>query len=79
MQKNEYIQLDDLKINEKAFVLEVLDQEQRAMYMERGLVVGEELTMLRKSSMGHTLAIEVRGTVLAMRSIDASQVIVIKK
>ncbi len=78
MSTPKYIQLNELQVNEKAIVHDMLDQNQRMEFMERGLLIGEELTMLRKSTLGHMLALEVRGTVLAMRHCDACLVIVLK-
>lgn len=71
--------LNNLKDNEKAIVLDLTaTNETRRRLQDIGLINGTQVLCLMHSPLGDPVAYNVRGAVIALRSEDASMVIVKK-
>lgn len=71
--------LNNLKDNEKAIVLDLTaTDETRRRLQDIGLINGTQVLCLMHSPLGDPVAYNVRGAVIALRSEDASMVIVKK-
>lgn len=71
--------LNNLKDNEKAIVLDLTaTNETRRRLQDIGLINGTQVLCLMHSPLGDPVAYNIRGAVIALRSEDASMVIVKK-
>lgn len=71
--------LNNLKDNEKAIVLDLTaTDETRRRLQDIGLINGTQVLCLMHSPLGDPVAYNIRGAVIALRSEDASMVIVKK-
>lgn len=75
--KQKNIKLCDLAIGEKASVLKLLSKglSHRRM-LDLGLVENSIVEPIRKSPMGDPIAYNIRGALIALRSEEASKIIV---
>jgi ferrous iron transport protein A len=74
---SEYKTLAEVKIGERARVMILLVEGQtRRRLLDLGLLPGTEVRAVMKSPLGDPTAYEIRGSVLALRSEDASKIVV---
>jgi ferrous iron transport protein A len=74
---DQYIPLNDLPIGRKARVkLLSPGSESRRRLLDLGLVSDTEVEALQKSPSGDPTAYQIRGTVIALRSEDAADIMV---
>lgn len=71
--------LNTLKDNEKAIVLDLTARDEtRRRLQDIGLVNGTQVVCLQHSPLGDPVAFNIRGAVIALRSEDASKVLIKK-
>lgn len=71
--------LNTLKDNEKAIVLDLTaTDETRRRLQDIGLITGTQVMCLMHSPLGDPVAYTIRGAVIALRSEDASMVLIEK-
>jgi ferrous iron transport protein A len=74
---SEYKTLDEMKVGERARVVRLLVEGlTRRRLLDLGLLPGTEVRAVMKSPMGNPTAYDIRGSVLAIRSEDASKIVV---
>lgn len=74
---NKYIPLNTLPIGEKAKVKVLTsDSTSRRRFLDLGLISDTEVEALQKSPSGDPIAYQIRGAVIALRSEDASGILV---
>ena len=67
----------ELKVSQRARVTQLLVEGlTRRRLLDLGLLPGTEVKVLMKSPLGNPMAYEIRGSVLALRSEDASKIVV---
>ena len=75
--KNNLIHLHNVPIGEKAKVIELISEGiLRRRMLDLGLIEGTVVEALRKSPSGDPTAYYIRGAVIALRSEEATQIIV---
>jgi ferrous iron transport protein A len=74
---SEYKTLAEVRIDQRARVVKLLVEGQtRRRLLDLGLLPGTEVRAVMKSPLGDPTAYEIRGSVLALRSEDASKIVV---
>jgi ferrous iron transport protein A len=74
---SEYKTLAEMKVGERARVVKLLVEGlTRRRLLDLGLLPGTEVRAMMKSPMGDPTAYDIRGSVLALRSEDASKIVV---
>jgi ferrous iron transport protein A len=72
-----YETLAEMKVGQKARVLHLMVEGlTRRRLLDLGLLPGTEVRALMKSPLGSPIAYEIRGSMLALRSDDASKIVV---
>ena len=73
----EYISLNNLPIGQKATVKELTsDGKTRRRMLDLGLIIDTVVEALLKSPAGDPVAYDIRGAVIALRSEEASKIMV---
>jgi len=74
---SEYKTLAEMKVGERAKVVRLLVEGlTRRRLLDLGLLPGTEVRAVMESPMGDPTAYDIRGSVLALRSEDASKIVV---
>ena len=76
-EKPECRTLAELEVGQRARVTQLLVEGlTRRRLLDLGLLAGTEIRVVMKSPLGNPIAYEIRGSVLALRSKDASKIVV---
>jgi len=74
---SEYKTLAEIKVGHRVIVVRLLVEGlTRRRLLDLGLLPGTEVVAVMKSPLGDPTAYDIRGTVLALRSEDASKIVV---
>jgi len=77
MDNNSYIPLHSLPIGQKAKVKELTsDGTARRRMLDLGLIIDTAVEAILKSPAGDPVAYDIRGTIIALRSEEASKIMV---
>ena len=73
------IPLNNLKMNKKAKVVEIIcDETEKRRFLDLGIVKNTVLTPVLKSPIGTLTAYEIRKTIIAIREENASKIKVVE-
>lgn len=77
VKKNIKTSLTDIKLGQKCKVTELTAEDNvRRRFLDLGLICGTEITVINKSPSGDPIAYMIRGAIIAIRSEDASKILV---
>jgi len=75
--KSKYVTLAEVEVGHRARILQLkVEGLTRRRLLDLGLLPGTEARALMRSPLGDPIAYEVRGSTLALRSEDASKIVV---
>jgi len=72
------MRLSELKVGERAFIIEFESSDLELKLMEMGCLPGEEIVVEQKAPLGDPISVRIAGYSLSLRKNEASQIVVSK-
>lgn len=72
------LHLSDIKVGTQVRIVELLENELKSKFLEMGLLSGKQISVEFKAPLGDPIAIEIDGSLLALRR-DEARLLVVEK
>ena len=72
------MRLSELKVGERAVIIEFESSELELKLMEMGCLPGEEIIVEQKAPLGDPISVRIAGYSLSLRKNEANQIVVAK-